>query len=78
MSILNQIPQSQLSRKGQTGGFSTNNKISANYDNTVVATRIRGQVITQINPINQSNLAPAPGESTDQSYLDNSFDQALK
>lgn len=78
MSIIDQIPQSQLSRKGQTGGISTSAKNSTNYDNTLVTTRGQGQVISQITPLNQSNLAPVPGETTDKSYINTAFNQSLK
>ena len=78
MSILDQVSQSQLSNKDKTSGIAVNSSNSSNYDNTLITTKGQGQVIQQIDPANQSNLAPAPGASSDQSYLTTIFDQTLK
>lgn len=78
MNILDQISQSQLSNKTETGGFKSDIKNSSNYDNTLIATKGNGKVISQIDPLSQSNLAPAPGATTDQSYIQTSFNQTIK
>jgi hypothetical protein len=74
MSIINQISQSQLSKKSQTGGIAISNKNITNYDNTLVITRGQGKVISQIEPLNQSNLSLQPGETNDESYLNTDID----
>jgi hypothetical protein len=71
MSIINQISQSQLSVKGETGGIAINNKNVTNYNNTLVTTRGQGNVISQIE---LSNLSLEPGETNDQSYLNTNID----
>jgi len=78
MAILNQETQSQLSSKNNNGGIFTNRVNITNYDNTLIATAGKGQVISQIDPLNQSNLAPAPNAATDQSYLEQSFEQSIR
>ncbi len=78
MSILNQETQSQLSNKNSNGGFSSNKASITNYDNTLIATAGKGQVISQIDPLSQSNLAPAPNAAADQSYLEKSFEQSIR
>jgi hypothetical protein len=74
MSILNQTSQSQLSVKGKKGGIDINSKNITNYDNTLVTTRGQGNVISQIELPNQSNLSLEPGETNDQSYLNTNID----
>jgi hypothetical protein len=74
MSILNQTSQSQLSVKGKKGGIAINSKNITNYDNTLVTTRGQGNVISQIELPNQSNLSLEPGETNDQSYLNTNID----
>jgi hypothetical protein len=74
MSILNQTSQSQLSVKGKKGGIAINSKNITNYDNTLVTTRGHGNLISQIELPNQSNLSLEPGETNDQSYLNTNID----
>lgn len=74
MSIINQISQSQLSSKSGKGGITNNSNNITNYDNTLVTTRGQGNVISQIEPPNQSNLSPEPGETNQQSYLITNID----
>ena len=79
MAILNQETQSSLSNNKNTkGGLSTNLKGGTNYNNTLVSTKGQGKVISQVNPLDSSNLAPKPGSTNQQSYIEKSFGQSLK
>ena len=51
-----------------------NSKNITNYDNTLVTTRGQGNVISQIELPNQSNLSLEPGETNDQSYSNTNID----
>lgn len=78
MAILNQETQSQFANNTIKGGLSTNANDITNYDNTLVSTRGQGQVISQVNPLDPSNLAPKPGSASQQSYIQQSFEQSLR
>lgn len=78
MAIIKQETQSQFASKTNKGGVTTNIKNTTNYDNTLVSTAGKGQVISQVNPLDPSNLSPKPGSSSQQSYIKKSFDQSLK
>jgi hypothetical protein len=78
MAILNQTAQSQLSNKNKNAGVATSKANSTNYDNTLIITAGKGEVISQVDPLNQSNLAPAPNAAADQSYIKKAYDQNLR
>jgi hypothetical protein len=64
MSILNQIPQSQLSTNTSSEGVQSDNKNNTNTDNTLLSPKDKIKVTSQIDPLKQSNLAPLPGSAT--------------
>ena len=78
MAILNQETQSQLSNKNKNAGVANSLASSTNYDNTLIITAGKGEVISQVDPLNQSNLAPAPNAAADQSYIKRAYDQNLR
>ena len=78
MAILNQETQSQFASNTRKGGLSTSTKDNTNYDNTLIKTRGQGEVINQVDPLNQSNLAPAPNAANSQSYIQQSFEQSIR
>lgn len=78
MAILNQETQSQFASTNNKGGVTTNLRNTTNYDNTLISTAGKGTVVSQVDPLDPSILSPKPGDTADQSYLKNTFDQSLR